>query len=87
MVCKDLEEIAWCPDDSSILVKDSSLYSGLFIYSPSGELLKHFAPDGLAPGLPIASWSPTGQFLVTVNHRNVVRSYRISPNFMCNYSP
>lgn len=78
VACKDLDEICWCPNDSSILLKDSSLFCGLFIYSPSGDLLKHFTPDGLAPGLPIAHWSPTGQFLVTVNHRNTVGQDRFN---------
>lgn len=61
--CKDLSDVKWSYDNSTILVSDTPLVCALYIYTPTGELLNEIVPYEYKLGIRQFNISPNGRFI------------------------
>ncbi|KAL6980911.1 hypothetical protein U1Q18_022547 [Sarracenia purpurea var. burkii] len=69
----DLTDIEWSPDDSAIVIWDSSLEYKVLIYSPDGRCLSKYQAYEGGLGVKSVSWSPCGQFLAVGSYDQMLR--------------
>ncbi|GFZ15156.1 transducin/WD40 repeat-like superfamily protein [Actinidia rufa] len=69
----DLADIEWSPDDSAIVIWDSSLEYKVLIYSPDGRCLSKYQAYESGLGVKSVSWSPCGQFLAVGSYDQMLR--------------
>ncbi|XP_057482621.1 uncharacterized protein LOC130769343 [Actinidia eriantha] len=69
----DLADIEWSPDDSFIVIWDSSLEYKVLIYSPDGRCLSKYQAYESGLGVKSVSWSPCGQFLAVGSYDQMLR--------------
>ncbi|KAI6696156.1 hypothetical protein NL676_016275 [Syzygium grande] len=69
----DLADIQWSPDDSTIVIWDSSLEYKVLIYSPDGRCLFKYQAYESGLGVKSVSWSPCGQFLAVGSYDQMLR--------------
>jgi WD40 repeat protein len=71
----DLENMSWTPDDTAIVVYDSSLTYNLLVYSPTGSLLTKCKAYDNALGIKSLKISPSGNFIAVGAYDQSVRVY------------
>ncbi|XP_047323921.1 WD repeat-containing protein WRAP73 [Impatiens glandulifera] len=69
----DLADIQWSPDDSAIVIWDSSLEYRVLVYSPDGRCLLKYQAYESGLGVKNVSWSPSGQFLAVGSYDQMLR--------------
>ncbi|KAK8489787.1 hypothetical protein V6N11_046854 [Hibiscus sabdariffa] len=69
----DMTDIQWSPDDSAIVIWDSSLEYKVLIYSPDGRCLYKYQAYESGLGVKSVSWSPCGQFLAVGSYDQMLR--------------
>ena len=70
---RDLADLKWAPDDSSIGVWDTSVEYVFLAYSPDGRKLGRFQAYEGALGIKTACWSPSAQFMAVGSYDGRLR--------------
>lgn len=71
----DLENITWTPDDTALILWDSSLTYNMLVYSPTGHLLSKNKAYDNALGIKTLRISPNGNFIAVGAYDQSVRVY------------